>query len=172
MQDKQLYEKGIEQADRSYAIFENILFVITLLTGYSAMTPVRLYGIPIVSLLYMLFLLVMLLLVLRKHLCTNCYYYGKWCHCGWGKLSAAIYKRNSGNQALGGKLGLLTWGTFMALPIFVMIAIVIFDKSMFMRELLYFIPFVILVIINMLMHKKDCEECKMRFTCPGSAAKT
>jgi len=34
----------------------------------------------------------MVYFVMRKLVCTNCYYYGKWCNMGWGKLAARMYK--------------------------------------------------------------------------------
>jgi len=135
------------------------------------MFPLGIYNIPIVSILYVLILVIMLGFVLRKHLCTKCFYYDKWCHCGWGKLSSLLYKKDSGNYDLGGKLALPTWGILMGLPLIGMIAVVIIDKALFLQELVIFIPFLILVIINVVLHKKDCNKCKMRFICPGSASK-
>ena len=59
----------------------------------------------------------------------------------------------------------------IVLPIFMMIIIFIFVKGILLYEMIVFIPFIILVIITAILHKKDCEKCKMRFICPGSAAK-
>jgi len=171
MNQQKLSNKGIEEASKSYAIFENILFIVTIAFGFLGMYPFKISGLPIVSILYVLFLIIMLGFTLRKHLCTRCYYYGKWCHCGWGKLSAAMYKKDSGNYELGGKLALPTWGILMGLPIIGMILAVILGKTSLSEELIYFVPFIILVTINGIMHKKDCTACKMRSICPGSAAK-
>ncbi len=171
MEKQDLYEEGIEEAKKSYALLENILFLVLLTLGFIGMYPIGISGIPLVSILYALFALIMLTFVLRKHLCTGCYYYDKWCHCGWGKLSSSMYKKDSGNQKLGGILAVLTWGIIMVLPIIGMILVVVFGKVRLTHELVFFIPFLILVCINGIMHKIDCERCKMRFICPGSAAK-
>jgi hypothetical protein len=172
MEKQDLYEDGIEEAKKSYAVLENILFLVLLTLGFMGMYPLGISGIPLVSILYALFALIMLTFVLRKHLCTGCYYYDKWCHCGWGKLSSAMYKKDSGNQKWGGILASLTWGIIMVLPIIGMILVVAFGKVRLTQALIYFIPFLILVGINGIMHKIDCEKCKMRFLCPGSAAKS
>ena len=171
MDEQKLYNKGIEEAKKSYAIFENVLFLVLIALGFLGMYPLGVSGLPFVSILYVLFAVVMLALVLRKHLCTDCYYYNKWCHCGWGKLSSAMFKKNSGNQQLGGKLAGLTWGILMGLPIIGMIVVVVIGKASLTNELVFFIPFMVVVVINGILHKKDCEKCKMRFICPGSGAK-
>ena len=171
MDKQKLYADGIEEAKKSYAIFENILFLVLIVLGFLGMYPLSLGGIPIISILYALFGVIMLAFMLRKHLCTTCYYYDKWCHCGWGKLSSAMFKKDSGNQVLGGKLAGLTWGILMGLPIIGMIAVVVIGKTSLTDELIFFVPFIVLVVINGILHKKDCEQCKMRFTCPGSGAK-
>lgn len=155
MDKQKLYEDGIEEAKKSYAIFENVLFLVLIALGFLGMYPLGVNGLPIVSILYVLFILIMLVFVLRKHLCTGCYYYDKWCHCGWGKLSSAMFKKDSRNPELGGKLAGLTWGIFMGLPIIGMIAVVIIGKFSLTDELIFFIPFIVLVAINGILHVKD-----------------
>ncbi|MDI6826507.1 MAG: hypothetical protein QMD36_04980 [Candidatus Aenigmarchaeota archaeon] len=171
MDKQKLYEKGIKEAKKSYAIFENALFLLLIVLGFLGMYPLSIKGLPLVSILYALFGVVMLVFVLRKHLCTKCYYYDKWCHCGWGKLSSAIFKRDSGNQEFGGKLAGITWGILMGLPIIGMVGVIFVGKTPLIDVLIFFVPFIILVAINGVLHMKDCKECKMRFICPGSAAK-
>lgn len=171
MQDKKLFDNGIEQAEKSYVIFENILIGLMVLLGYIGMYPLKIFGIHLFSIMYLVFIIIMLVFVLRKHLCTQCYYYGKLCHCGWGKLSSGIYEKESGRQLLGGKLALFTWAVLMGMPVLGMTAVVLLKKAALMQELIFFVPFVILLAVNGYLHKKDCTECKMRYICPGSAAK-
>jgi len=78
MDKEKLYENGIEEAKKSYVIFENVLFIVLIALGFLGMYPLGVNGVPIVSILYALFVLIMLVFVLRKHLCTGCYYYDKW----------------------------------------------------------------------------------------------
>ncbi len=171
MQNEKIFENGIEQAKESYVIFENTLIILMVLLGYIGMYPLKIFGIHLISIAYLSFNIIMLVFVLRKHLCTQCYYYGKMCHCGWGKLSSTLFEKESGNQKLGGKLALFTWAVLMVLPVLGMTAAVLLGKAPLMQELIFFIPFIILLGINGYLHKKDCTECKMRFICPGSAAK-
>jgi len=162
---------GIEESKRSYVLFENILILILVVLGFFGMYPLGVRSIPIISISYVLFAVLMLVFVLRKHLCTRCYYYDRLCHCGWGELASLFYKKDTGNYELGGKLALFTWGIIMGFPMIAMIVIVVMGKATLVDELIFFIPFVIAVTINGILHVKDCKECKMRAICPGSAAK-
>ncbi len=172
MSRQELYEDGIEEAKKSYVALENVLFLLLAALGFAGMYPLGVGGVPVVSILYALFVVVMLVFVLRKQLCTDCYYYGRWCHCGWGRLASAMYRKGSGNRELGGKLAGLTWGIFMGLPIIGMIVVVILGRASLVSELFLFVPFAVLVAVNGMLHTKDCGNCKMRFVCPGSAAKS
>ncbi len=167
-----LYKNGIEEAKISGVIVENLLIISMIALGFMNMLQVEINGIPIVSLCYLFFVAVMLIFVLRKQLCTMCCYYGKQCHCGWGKLSAALFKQGSGNRDIGGKLAGLTWAITMILPIIVSVALLIMGKTLIKEEIKFLGPFIILVFINGVLHKKSCENCKMRYICPGSAART
>ena len=171
MTEQKLFDNGIEQVNLSYAILENIVFILLTIFGFLIMYPLNIIGIPIVSIVYVIFILVMLGFVLRRQLCTTCYYYDKMCHCGWGKVSSKMFKKDCGNLESGAKLALFTWAITMGLPIFGMIIVLILGKSTLIYELIVFIPFIILVIITAILHFKVCEKCKMRFICPASAAK-
>ena len=164
-----LYEKGIEKAAPGYVLFENILILGNIFLGFWGMYSIKIFNVPVLSIIYAAIILYMLTFVLRKHLCTQCFYFGKTCHCGWGRLASGLYKQNSGNQEKGGKLAGATWATLMLVPI---IAITIKLILSYSNNLLFLlIAFVVLVIINLGLHVKDCKECKMKNCCPGSAAK-
>ena len=104
---RKTHEKS-EEVKISYVIFENVLIVLLIIFGFLGMLPLTINGLPIVSIVYVLFAVIMLIFVLRKHLCTNCYYYGKWCHSGWGKLASLMFKKNSGSWKFGIKLARFT----------------------------------------------------------------
>ena len=98
--------------------------------GFAAydMSALRFAGLPIISILYMLFVIIMLGFILRKHLCTHCYYYNKLCDMGWSKLSSRLFKEISGNYELRMKLAGLTWG------LFTIILILAIPVAMFLHE--------------------------------------
>ncbi len=151
-----------------WIIGQNIVIIAYFTLGAVLLSPVRLSGFPILSVFYALFLTIMLVFVLRKHLCTNCYYYGKWCSTGWGKLASLFYRQGSGNYNLGIKLAGFTWGIGVGLPL--IFPILLFFRRRCFRWLALWIIFVILTFFVMLWHKKSCNKCKMRKTCPASMA--
>lgn len=171
MDKQKLYDKGIGKAKLIDVIKENILFILMLCLGFLGMKPFQINGWPVVSILYAAFGIWMLGFFLRKHLCTHCYYYDKLCHCGWGRLASALYKKGSGNQALGYRLVLPVWGILMFLPVLMMILALAMKKITMDEQAVYLLPFISIVIMNGILHNVDCKECKMKFICPGSPEK-
>ena len=169
MREEKLCKEGFEDYPIGCVIGQNILFLAYFGIGFIGMLPLRIFGFPIISVLYTLFLIIMLLFVLRKHLCTHCYYYGKLCSTGWGKLSALMFGKNSGNYRLGVKLAGVTWILVTAIPIVGIILALILEYSP--SNLTFLILFILLTLVNFVSHRKACEKCKMRFICPASMAK-
>ncbi len=76
------YADGLEEYPLNWVLLQNIFYVVYFGIAFCGMLPAKAEGFPFVSVLYAVFLLVMLIFVMRKHLCTNCYYYGKRCGTG------------------------------------------------------------------------------------------
>ncbi|MFC2092249.1 hypothetical protein ACFLTD_05700, partial [Elusimicrobiota bacterium] len=110
MHKNNIYEDGIENFSISHVIFTNVFLLVYYALGFLILYPISINGIPIFSLLYVTITIIFMYFVLRKCACTHCYYYGKWCHVGWSKLTAVLFKENSGNKALAKPLLLFTWG--------------------------------------------------------------
>ena len=166
---KGLYKKGVEKYSLAFVIGQNVFLLVYFGIGFLGMLPIQVHGFPILSVLYVFFLAIMLLLVLRKYLCTHCYYYGKRCNTGWGKLSSFMFKKESGNYQLGVKLAGVTWILATLIPIIGMFFALIVSYSTLRVGLL--VLFILLTQINFVIHKKACNRCKMRFICPASMAK-
>jgi hypothetical protein len=167
---QKLYEKGLEKYPSASAIGQNLFFVIYFAIAFIGMSSLQIGNVPIVSIIYIVFIGIMLIFVLRKHLCTHCFYYGKVCSTGWGKLAACLFKKNSGNYELGGKLAGITWMLAMFLPLIGMIIALILNWFS-VTIILLLVIFIILSGVNFFVHKKSCEKCKMRFICSGSTAR-
>ena len=116
-------------------------------------------------------MIIVLFFVLRKHLCTSCYYYNRVCHVGWGKLSAYMFKRNSGNYRLGGKLAQFTWIVMATMLPIAVTSVVVIWKWFSPFYTLIFAVLVAMSVLNFLIQKKSCQKCKMRLICSASLAK-
>ncbi|MFC1770620.1 hypothetical protein ACFLZV_01920 [Candidatus Margulisiibacteriota bacterium] len=157
-----------ENAPMSLVIIENIFLLAMFISGTIGLLPFKLNGIPILSILYALFAIIMIVFVLRKHICTSCYYYDKWCHVGWGKLAAKLFKKDSGNRELGFKLIWPTWIVLMFLPVLLILVAIALYPAQKNFSLAVLGIFIITLIINNGLHFYDCKKCKMQETCPGN----
>ena len=166
---RKLYEKGFEEYPLKIVIGQNLFFIIYFGLGTIGMWGLKIMRIPIVSIVYVSFLIIMLIFVLRKHLCTNCYYYGKRCSTGWGKLASIMFKKNSGDYERGVKLAGITWGLVIIVPVIGTIDILIFNFERYLLAIL--ILFIILTPLNFIIHKYSCVKCKMRNICSASMAR-
>jgi predicted outer membrane lipoprotein len=91
---------GRESFPFGWILGENLLYVVNWGLAAYLLWPVwRLSAFPVLTALWLVLLIVFQVL-LKKHICTGCYYYGKWCHVGCGKLSAALFKPDIGNFQL------------------------------------------------------------------------
>ena len=168
---EKLYEKGLENYPKPTVFLTNALLLLWFGFATYGMSKIKLAGLPIISILYLLFMFVMLGFVLRKHLCTHCYYYGKLCGSGWSKLSSCQFKLQSGNYELGIKLAGITWGLLTVIPIIVIPLSLFLYKEFLVSGGVSLACFIVIMIINLFGRKKGCSRCKMRYLCKLSASK-
>jgi len=152
-----------------FVIAQNLFLLLYFGMGFVGMLSLRLSGVPVFSVAYAVFLGLMLLVVLRKHLCTHCCYYGKRCATGWGKLSALMFERGSGSYELGVKLAKITWALATAVPVLGISAAYFLTPSRHILALL--LLFLLLTPINFALHRSACEKCGMRRKCPMTMAR-
>lgn len=168
---EKLYEKGLENYPKSTVILTNALLVIWFGLAAYGMSALKFVEIPLISILYLLFALLMLGFILRKHLCTHCHYYDKLCGSGWSKLSSCQFKQKSGNYELGMKLAGMTWGLLTIIPLIVIPLSIFLHKEFLIPGGISMSCFLVVMVINQFGRKKGCSQCKMRFICKASAAK-
>jgi hypothetical protein len=161
---------GNESFPLSWIIGENLLFVTAwVLAGYLLWPIWTPWGLPLLTIIWAI-LVVVIQVLLKKHNCSGCYYYGKSCHLGWGKISSAMFKQDSGNQTIGMKLSL-----FYILPpplIFLTSLTFAIIKSPAWDYWVVWAVFTILNVVSFPLRKTGCGLCAMREACPGSAAKS
>ena len=160
---------GTESFSLSRIIGENLLYLITwVLAGYLLWPLWTPFGLPLLTIIWVI-LVVVVQILLKKHNCSGCYYYDKLCHLGWGKISSAMFKQDSGDPNIGMKLAL-----FYILPppvIFVAALIFAIIKSPVWIYWFVLVLFIILNVASFPVRKKSCSLCAMKEACPGSAAK-
>jgi hypothetical protein len=159
---------GVESFSLPWIILENLFYLsIWVLAGYLLWPLYLPFNLPILTILWV-FLVLVIQILLKKHLCSGCYYYNKLCHMGWGKISSALFKQDSGNLELGMRLALF----YIVPPILIFLSSLIFAifKGV---SLSYWLALAFYLLLNLLtfpLRKKGCALCAMHNVCPGSAA--
>lgn len=167
------YRNGIaEECRESFSIpwimAENALHLSTWVAGGWLLWPIRLAGWPVATIFWFL-LVVIVQTLLKKHNCSGCYYYGKSCHLGWGKLSALMCAQDSGNLETGMRLSLF----YVLSPPIILVASIVVGLvwSVGIAHWIVLGVYVALNAISFPVRMKGCRVCAMRNVCPGSAAK-
>lgn len=173
MEDKiekaRIYEEGLENYPAWWVFSENLLNFVVWGLGAWILWPLGVAGIPIASIIYLLLIIIFIWILLKKHNCTTCYYYGKWCHLGWGKYAALFFKKDSGNAATGAKLSVI-WMILPLLPLLGAVAVMLW-KGFSWITLIVLAVFLLLNAFQFaVLRKPGCMRCKRRFDCAGSAA--
>lgn len=164
-----IYEQGAEEYSRTGIFFGNFIMLLWIAAGTFGCWFLS----PLAAWIYFAFAIIMVGIVLRKIVCTNCYYYDKWCSIGWGKLSALFFKKGDiedFSSSTGLKIAPITYGLLTLIPL--ILIIISFFKGFLISKL---IVLILLLVISFwsgtVSRKKTCALCKMRIICPGSAVK-
>ncbi len=162
--------KGRDSFSIPWIVGDNLqVFIIWGLAGY-LLWPIWVFeGYSITGIFWIFFVLVLQIL-LKKHNCSGCYYYDKLCHLGWGKISSALFRQDSGNPDIGKKLSLLMY----VFPLPAVAAASIIYGIIAGVDLIFWAALGLFIIFNILsfpLRKRSCRECAMRKTCDGSACK-
>ena len=164
-----LYNPGVEEYPKTGIIQRNIMMILWIALGTIACWLVH----PLIGWLYFAFSTKMVFIVLRKMVCTNCYYYSKWCSTGWGKLSCMLFKKGkieTFRTSTGIKIAPFTYALLTLVPLTLLIISMIQQYSAFKLAVLALLLSVS-VYSGAISKKQACADCKMKTICPGSAAK-
>ena len=151
----------------------NIIFANFMMLLWISLGAIACYFFyPMLALFFLAFAIIMVYIVLRKLVCTNCYYYNKRCSMGWGKISALLFEKGDiedFSDSIGIKIAPLVYGLLSIVPI-ILIIISIFQEFLISKA----VVLILLLLISFysgISRKKTCSKCKMRIICPGSAVK-
>lgn len=164
--DKKIADDGLEEYLKTTILLGNLVMVLWIALG----TVACWFFYPLAAWIYLSVALLMVFVVLRKLVCTNCYYYGKWCGTGWGKLAALFFKQGSidnFSRSIGIKLAPLTYGLLSLIPLVLGIVAVIREFTI-PRVSVPVLLFLISFYSGAVSRGKACANCKMRTVCPGA----
>jgi len=168
-EQENLFEDGLEQHPLGRIIIGNLAMLLWFALGALACW----YFYPILGLVYLIVAIVLVYVVLRKLVCANCYYYGKWCSLGWGKLSALMFKKGNLEKfptSIGLKLAPATYGLLMIVPLILLIVSIIQGFS-WNKIIVLILLLLVSLYSGGVGRRVACSQCKMNVICPGSAIK-
>jgi len=168
-EQENLFEDGLEQHPLRRIIVGNLAMLLWFALGALACW----YFYPILGLVYLIVAIVLVYVVLRKMVCVNCYYYGKWCSLGWGKLSALMFKKGNLEKfptSIGLKLAPATYGLLMIVPLILLIVSIIQGFS-WNKIIVLILLLLVSSYSGGVGRRVACAHCKMNVICPGSAIK-
>lgn len=169
IEEYKLYEEGLEEYPAGEVIVGNVLMLLWIGAGTLAVYLLW----PIIAWIFLGFSLLTIYVVLRKLVCTNCYYYGKRCSSGWGKLTAVMFSQGSIErfpEGMGLKIAPFIYGSLTVVPVAVLVFLMLKDFSWIQLLLLLFI-LGFGFYSGTITRRNSCSRCKMRIICPGSAVK-
>lgn len=162
-----IYEQGCERYGLGQIIFGNAAMLVWIGLGAACCWFFH----PIAAWVYLAASVLMVFVVLRRLVCVNCYYYGKRCPIGWGRLTALMFKQGSMDRfatSIGVKLAPMTYGVLSLIPIGFVIAAMVQGFEIAQAVVLVLLP-AISAYSGAVSRKKSCMNCKMKLICPGSA---
>jgi hypothetical protein len=157
-----------ETFSASWIVLENLLHVSTWVVAGMLLWPLRWFGWPMATVAWAV-LVIAVQVLLKKHNCSGCYYYGKRCHLGWGVLSAHMFHQDSGSPGTGVRLSLF----YVVGPPVILVASILGGVLQHAWAGHWFLlgAYVALNAVVLAVRVKGCRLCAMRRSCPGSAAK-
>ena len=93
---------------------------------------------------------------LRKHLCTNCPFYGKPCYTGWGLLASKMFPKGSGDFDKGRRYAPIAWSVFLVVPAL---------SALYLGGWLFLFLWLFGSAYLVLEHLSFCKRCPLRDAC-------
>lgn len=150
-------------------ILTNIIVIFWLALGVYAIWLV----IPVLAIVWGVFLAVMFLIVMRRSICTRCRCYGGRCSTGWGWYASKLFKKRNVEEfpgCFGARFAPVLWMSVSLLPVIVLGVSLIFDFSLIRAVILVLLVIVAYLFGNKKSRKKSCSVCRMNDLCPMGIA--
>ena len=164
-----IYEQGLEEYPKIRIFIGNLMMIGWIVLGSIGCWLLS----PLAGRIYLAFAIIMVFIILRKLVCTNCYYYNRWCSIGWGKVSGLFFKKGDIGRfktAIGSKIAPLTYGLLILIPL-ILIIISVIKEFAIAKIVVLMLLLLISFYSGSIGRKKSCADCRMRLICPGSAVK-
>jgi len=158
--------KGYENYPKWIVLLSNLVSLAIIGLGFYILMRLSI----IVSFVYLLFVLVQEYRLIRKH-CVNCYYWGKTCGFGQGRISALFFKKGDTSKFCERNM---TWKDMIPdllislIPILAGIVLLIVQFDIYLLATIVLLAFLTTSGNGFIRGKLTCKYCKQReLGCPA-----
>ena len=120
----------------------------------------------VLAIIYIVYSLTALTLILPLSRCVSCFYYGKLCNTGWGKIAAYLFKKGDESKYV----DYYNYAIFLHLlwlgPLFVALLQLVRKREILALSI-FVIYLFILFVEKIILKKLGCKRCHLREFCPA-----
>lgn len=118
------------------------------------------------AIIYVIYSVVALTLILPLSRCASCFYHGKLCNTGWGKIAAYLFKKGDESRYV----DYYNYATFLHLlwlvPLLVALLQLVRRRDIFVLSI-FVLYLLILFIEKVVLKKLCCRRCHQKEFCPA-----
>jgi hypothetical protein len=118
------------------------------------------------AIIYILYSLIALTLILPLSRCVSCFYHGKVCNTGWGKVAGYLFEKGDESKYVEHYNYAIFLHLLWLVPLLVALLQVVRKRNIF--ALLIFVIYVFILFAEKIILKKlCCKRCHQREFCPA-----
>jgi hypothetical protein len=120
----------------------------------------------VLAIIYIIYSIVALTLILPLSRCVSCFYHGKFCNTGWGKIAAYLFKKGDESKYVEHYNYAIFLHLLWSIPLLVALL-----QLVRQRDILVLVVFVVYIIVlfveKIILKKLCCKRCHQREFCPA-----
>jgi hypothetical protein len=118
------------------------------------------------AIIYIIYTIMALTLILPLSRCVNCFYHGKFCNTGWGRIAAYLFKKGDESKYVEHYNYAIFLHLLWLLPLLVGLLQLVRKRNIGILVILVIYVFV-LFVEKVVLKKLCCKRCHQREFCPA-----
>lgn len=118
------------------------------------------------AILYIIYSVIALTLILPLSRCVSCFYYGKFCNTGWGKIAAYLFKKGDEARYVDNYNYVIFLHLLWLIPLLAVFLQLVRGRNIWV--LVIFVAYILVLLVEKIVLKKlCCKRCHQREFCPA-----
>ncbi|MCK4427620.1 MAG: hypothetical protein KAW16_03945 [candidate division Zixibacteria bacterium] len=118
------------------------------------------------AIIYIIYSVIALTLILPLSRCVSCFYHGKLCNTGWGKIAAYLFKKGDESKYVEHYNYAIFLHLLWLIPLLVALLQSVRQRDLFALSI-FVIYLFILFVEKIILKKLGCKRCHLREFCPA-----